>query len=118
MWYIISRPTDVQYGGFPKEGVAFLGLSIIRIIIFGGLYWGPHIQGNYHTGVFHQEGDLNIDAQNARILTIGTPKEVRTPSFGKAPCEPQSKLLVSPLITPVNNRLYNPLLRSFDYSPV
>ena len=32
--------------GFPKLGVPFLEVSIIRIIVFGGLYWGPLILGN------------------------------------------------------------------------
>ena len=26
----------------------FLGVPIIRTIIYWGLYWGPLIQGNYH----------------------------------------------------------------------
>ena len=28
----------------------FLGVPIIRIIIYWGLYWGPLILGNYHIG--------------------------------------------------------------------
>ena len=35
-------------GGFPKLGSTFLGVPIIRIIIYWGLYWGPLILGNYH----------------------------------------------------------------------
>ena len=36
-------------GGFPKLGVPFLGVSIIRrVIVYLGLYWGPLILGNYH----------------------------------------------------------------------
>ena len=34
-------------GGFPKLGY-HLGLPIVRIIIFWGLYWDPPILGNYH----------------------------------------------------------------------
>ena len=34
--------------GFPKIRGTFLGVPIIRIIIFWGLYWGPSILGNYH----------------------------------------------------------------------
>ena len=34
--------------GFPKIGGTLLGVTIIRIIVFGGLYWGPLILGNYH----------------------------------------------------------------------
>ena len=33
--------------GFPKIRGTFLGVPIIRIIIFWGLYWGPCILGNY-----------------------------------------------------------------------
>ena len=29
----------------------FLGVPIIRIIVFGGLYWGPLILGNYHVSI-------------------------------------------------------------------
>ena len=29
----------------------FLGVPIIRIIVYWGLYWGPLILGNYHIGV-------------------------------------------------------------------
>ena len=38
-------------GGIPKLGVNFLGVAIIRIIVFGGLYWGPSILGNDHIGI-------------------------------------------------------------------
>ena len=34
--------------GFPKLGVPFSGVPIIRTILFWGLYWGPLILGNYH----------------------------------------------------------------------
>ena len=30
-------------GVSPKLGVPFLGVPIIRTIVFGGLYWGPLI---------------------------------------------------------------------------
>ena len=33
--------------GFPKIRGTLLGVPIIRIIVFGGLYWGPLILGNY-----------------------------------------------------------------------
>ena len=35
-------------GDFPKLGVPFLGVPIIRTIVFWGLHWGPPILGNYH----------------------------------------------------------------------
>ena len=34
--------------GFHKIGGTLLGVPILRIIIFWGLYWGPPILGNYH----------------------------------------------------------------------
>ena len=34
--------------GFPKIKATFLGIPIIRILVFWGLYWGPPILGNYH----------------------------------------------------------------------
>ena len=37
------------YGlGFPKIRGTILGVLIIRIIVFWGLYWGPLICRNYH----------------------------------------------------------------------
>ena len=33
---------------FPKIRGTFLGVPIIKTILFGGLYWGPLILGNYH----------------------------------------------------------------------
>ena len=34
--------------GFPKIRGTILGVPIIKIIVFWGLYWGPFILGNYH----------------------------------------------------------------------
>ena len=34
--------------GFPNIRDLFLGIPIIRTIVFGGLYWGSPILGNYH----------------------------------------------------------------------
>ena len=36
---------------FPKIKGTFLGVPIIRTIVFWGLYWGPFILGNYHIGL-------------------------------------------------------------------
>ena len=33
--------------GFPKIRGTFLGVPIIRTIVFWGLYWGPPFLGNY-----------------------------------------------------------------------
>ena len=38
--------------GFPKIRGTILGVLIIRIIVFGGLYWGPPILGNSHIGIY------------------------------------------------------------------
>ena len=37
-------------GGSQIKGT-ILGVPIIRIVIFWGLYWGPPIFGNYHISV-------------------------------------------------------------------
>ena len=34
--------------GFPKIRGTLLGVPIIRIVVYWGLYWGPPILGNYH----------------------------------------------------------------------
>ena len=34
--------------GFPNIRGIFLGVPIIRSIVYWGLYWGPLILGNYH----------------------------------------------------------------------
>ena len=42
---------------FPKIRGAFLEVPIIRTIVFGGLYWGPLLLGNYRIlalSDFHQ----------------------------------------------------------------
>ena len=33
---------------FPKIRGTLLGVPILRIIVYRGLYWGPLILGNYH----------------------------------------------------------------------
>ena len=38
---------DSQCGGFPELGVPFLGVPIIRNIVFRGLHLGPPILGNH-----------------------------------------------------------------------
>ena len=35
-------------GDILKSGVPFMGVPIIRIILFWGLYWDPPILGNPH----------------------------------------------------------------------
>ena len=45
-----SRSLQIRehLGGIPKIRGAFLGVPIVRIIVFWGLYRGPPILGNYH----------------------------------------------------------------------
>ena len=40
----------------------FLGVPIIRIIVFWGLYWGPFIMGNYHKCLilYHADAQRNL----------------------------------------------------------
>ena len=40
------EPSKVKWG-FPKIMGTILGVPIIRIIVFWGLYWGSLILGNY-----------------------------------------------------------------------
>ena len=40
-------PSRTVFGGFPKLGVPFWGVPLIRSIVYWGLYWGPLILGNY-----------------------------------------------------------------------
>ena len=39
--------------GFPKIRGPILGVPIIRIIVYWGLYWGPLIEGNYQMFLDH-----------------------------------------------------------------
>ena len=39
---------DYREKGFPKVGVPFLGVPVIRILVYWGLCWGPLMLGNYH----------------------------------------------------------------------
>ena len=49
--FIIWRVYPKNIWGFPKFRGTILGVPIIRIIVFWGLYWGPLILGNYHIGL-------------------------------------------------------------------
>ena len=37
-----------------------LGVPIIRIMVFWGLYWGPPILGNYHRGIMEKENPTGL----------------------------------------------------------
>ena len=58
--------------GFPKIRGTFLGVLIIRIIVYWGLYWGPLILGNYHLG-------FRVSCSNA---AVETPPQTRCASTG------------------------------------
>ena len=47
-WLARNTLLVVPIWGFPKIRGTFLGVPIIRIIVFWGLYWGLPILGNYH----------------------------------------------------------------------
>ena len=37
-----------------------MGVPIIRIVVFGGLYWGPPILVNYNLGIAGQVGVWSV----------------------------------------------------------
>ena len=45
---VLRLLNGVPTRGFPKIRGTMLGVPIIRIIVYWGLYWGPLILGNYH----------------------------------------------------------------------
>ena len=49
--------------GFPKIRGTLLGVPVIRIIVFWGLYWGSLILGNYHVrlGLLNPAALLEIE---------------------------------------------------------
>ena len=50
----------------------FLGVPIIRIIVFWGLYWGPLILGNYH---MKEEGlGFGLRGLRFRVATLNANK--------------------------------------------
>ena len=44
----LSSRSKLNIWGFPKIRGTFLGVPIIRTIVYWGLYWVPPILGNYH----------------------------------------------------------------------
>ena len=53
-WGMIHR----AIWGFTKIRATFLGVPIIRTIVFWGLHWGPLILGNYHIGNGKDNGNF------------------------------------------------------------
>ena len=90
--------------GFPKIRGTFLGVPIIRIIIFWGLYWGPHILGNYH---IHSHAAIEAVAishekksSNALARTLTFQKPTRREMFDVVVCQVVSKHKVAPVKNP------------------
>ena len=42
--------SNLKSSAFPKTRGPLLGVPIIRVIVFWGLFWGPLILGNYQLG--------------------------------------------------------------------
>ena len=40
-----------RYGWIPETSDTIVGVSMMRILAFGCLCWGPPIYGNYRTGL-------------------------------------------------------------------
>ena len=59
--------------GFPKIRVTFLGVPIIRIIVFSGLYWGSLVLGNYHIILLVQPTLIcvGLTVPDCRALDLG-----------------------------------------------
>ena len=83
-----GRNTDM--GGFPELGVPFLGVPVIKTIVFGGLYnWGLLILGNYHivldivrrVGLFEIQFIPDLPFPVHRLLELGTDGFVRLLPF-------------------------------------
>ena len=51
------------FGGFPKKGVPFLGVPVVRIIVFWGPYWGPVWQPRDHAGanIQHEKVTFGVE---------------------------------------------------------
>ena len=70
---------EAPFGGFPKLGVPFLGIHIIRTIVFWGLYWGLPILGIYHlvtTSVAQDSSTRTLDGDSGIVChgdTLGGP---------------------------------------------
>ena len=77
--------------GVSQKYGTILGVSIVRAIVFGGLYWGPLILGNYQfqglknhrswtTSVWEREDESwrhndGEDADDAKLVYHGFPRD-------------------------------------------
>ena len=81
----IVTPQPIMYGcdsllllviwGFPQIRGTSLGVPIIRIIVFWGLYWGPPILGNYHMVVSRGRRPRLTTVTYFTILSLGARRE-------------------------------------------
>ena len=61
--------------GFPKIWRTFLGVPIIRILVYWGLYWGPLIFGKLPYGAIASaatEETLALEKQGTTGVAVGT----------------------------------------------
>ena len=52
--------------GFPKIRVTFLGVLLIWVIVFWGLYWGPPVLGNCHVSRV-SSGPLTLRTLSSKV---------------------------------------------------
>ena len=76
-----------QNGGFPKLGVPYYWVPIIRTIVFWGLYWGPLILGSYQMELSSCEGATTPFLQSL-VATLNsqpdTPRDERNYAKSKS----------------------------------
>ena len=72
----LAEPRAPEFSGFPKLGVPFWKVPIIRTIAFWGLYWGP--SRNYHQKIRVVESrqvpillTLNLKPRALRFIPLG-----------------------------------------------
>ena len=66
---LVSRPQSSMWE-FPKMGVPYFGVLIIRILLFRVLYWDPLIFGNSHVPCPAREYDSERSILHRAALTL------------------------------------------------
>ena len=91
----------------------FLGVPILRIIIFWGLYWGPLVSGNYHIGVNASKrgwglifGGILSCLESTKLGGVGDDTNNTTKPQTLKPLNP--KPLARKLLNPIPFRPLNP----------
>ena len=54
----LAKACGERLGGFPKLGVPFGGVPIIRTIVYWDLYWGPPIFGKLPLVLIHRKATI------------------------------------------------------------